>query len=302
MVPGKENAEKPTSPPEPANTQSITEKNLSVTEPAREIEVSNGFTILSESEKEELKSIYDAYKRNLLNFEETHAEYEGAIQKNRVLSRRATLYLEERNLGYNSCTLLLLEHAMLRALFVVDAKTARATRLLMLLLSFMGEVAVSGYLLLVRGTQESSAPTYGFWLELFVYALISIGVIMPVGLFVQYFLCGYTLKESMSRSEIEWLEQHSSLLKKIGYVLSVASIGISAYCIAILSLRLEKNVVIMWSYLVAMLIATKSIIVMSMKVAVKIILGIILMQVAKLGCLDCGCVSRVLDAIIWLFC
>eukprot|EP01022_Parablepharisma_sp_SALTPOND_P027084 TRINITY_DN6572_c0_g1_i1.p1 TRINITY_DN6572_c0_g1~~TRINITY_DN6572_c0_g1_i1.p1 ORF type:complete len:2609 (-),score=102.52 TRINITY_DN6572_c0_g1_i1:818-8608(-) len=265
----------------------------------------NGFNTFSEKEKEELRELYEIYKdrkeactplqlQNLLA---------GVLAQNKILQRRTKAHLEEKSIHGSTFKLLLLMHEIYQALCVLDLKTPRTMKLLVLALIFMGETALSGYFFSPEEDLWFSFDPSGFLKVSIASALTATLVMLPIKLTIEFFLSGVDLDESMSRAEIENKEKWEPILKKVGYVLACVWLLFCAYAITMFSLNFAGSTLDMWIASVLIGVFIEYALLETVKILLKLLVGYILVKLLDSGrerALTGVIVGRIVRFIVWL--
>jgi len=271
---------------EPEQNQVVTtEQKMAEAKKTEPLKKANGFNRLSAEDKQELLDAFNLYKQvsmiydndditQIMNVELEHAK---------VLSRLTQAYVDDMVL-YEPATFWMLmkdENEIFNAIFKTEITTPRPLKFLVFCCVLIGELFVTGFFYNPEETATISDNASRFVNTAIVYSLAATVLMIPLKIIISVFMTGKGLSEDMKREEIESAEKSGPLFKLIGLVMGFAWLGFSLYSIMMYIITFTDVALDNWLTTYGISVFTELVIITQLKVLLKVLIGLILMKIAK---------------------
>jgi len=246
---------------------------------------SNGFSKLSRDDKNELQDAYNMYKQcSLLYNEQDLFEIMNAEFENKnVLNRITQVYIDDLILLEPASFWIMMknENQVFNALLKPEITTPRPLKFLVFTSVILGQLFVTGFFFNPEEKTSISDNASQFVNTALVYSLAATLLMIPLKIIISLFMTGKPLTEDMTREQIEAAERTRPLFKTIGLVLGFAWIIFCLYSIMMYIISFTQIALDNWMTTYGISMFTELFIVAQLKVLLKVVIGLLLMQIAQ---------------------
>jgi len=269
---------------EPAKTKANTESKIELPKKIPKVK-SNGFTTFSVNDKKELEDTYKFYQQCQLFYKDEELneilfhEFENSV----LLTRITRVYIDDIILvePVTLWRLMKNENMILNTLLKPEITTPRCLKFLTLACILLGELFVSGYFYNPKDTAEISENTEAFFNTAIVYSIAAALLMIPLKIIIGIFMTGKVLTDDMTREQVETAERSGPTFKLIGLVLGFAWLGFCLYSIMMYIINFTQIALINWMTTYGISVFTELFIIGQLRVAFKVVIGLVLMKIAK---------------------
>jgi len=268
-----------------ANQLLTTEQKLADAKKLEPLKKSNGFNRLSPEDKQELFDAYNLYKQVTSIYDNDEIEQIMILELDnaKVLTRLTQAYVDDMILHEPATFWLLMkdENEIFNAIFKTEITTPRPLKFLVFCCVLIGEFFVTGFFYNPKETAEISDDASRSANTTIVYSLAATVLMIPLKIIISVFMTGKKLDENMTREEIMSGEKSGPLFKTLGLIMGFIWLGFSLYSIMMYIITFTDVALNNWITTYGISVFTELVIITQLKVFFKVLIGLILMRIAK---------------------
>jgi len=271
---------------EPKKYENPTEEKLSSFKKyVKEKKKANGFSRLSIDDKEELNDAYNIYKQclGIYNGDELNEIMRVELESAKVLNRKTQVYIDDMILREPVTFWMMMrnENEIFNAVLKPEITTPRPLKFLVFACVLIGELFVTGFFYNPEETISITKNSSAVVSKAVVYSIAATVLMIPLKIIISLFMTGKGISEYMTREEIEAAERNGPILKFIGLVLGFSWLGFCLYSIMMYIITFKEIALQNWLTTYGISVFTELIIINQIKVFLKVLIGLILMQIAQ---------------------
>lgn len=189
----------------------------------------------------------------------------------------------------------------MNAIFQPDIKNPRPIKIIVWAALILGQLFVSGIFFNAAGEVSISSDSQAFFDKAALIGVASALLMLPLKLFISFFLSGKVLNEKMKESDLEASERMLPYFRLIGFTFVSCWLGVCLWGISMFVMSFCTSSMEIWMFAFLLSFLTDQVIIFNLKVLVTVLLGILLLQLGKYKCMlsiASSCAGVIVDFIL----
>eukprot|EP01022_Parablepharisma_sp_SALTPOND_P023300 TRINITY_DN489_c0_g1_i1.p1 TRINITY_DN489_c0_g1~~TRINITY_DN489_c0_g1_i1.p1 ORF type:complete len:914 (+),score=94.37 TRINITY_DN489_c0_g1_i1:329-3070(+) len=245
----------------------------------------NGFTILTKEDKQELSDAFSLYKQCKMVYDDDELQNVIApdLERRKVLNRITQARIDDEVMKgpLTFWSLMRNEHPIFNAVAKPEITTPRPLKLIIIACALIGQLFVTGYFYDADTDESITKSSEKFLGNAIIYSIAAALLMIPLKVIISVFLVGTQLTEAMTREQIEASEKKVPSFQKLGFVLGFVWVSVCLYGIAMYIVTFSDTALENWMTTFFLTLFTEVVIMSQLKILVKILIGFLLMKVAR---------------------
>eukprot|EP01022_Parablepharisma_sp_SALTPOND_P023301 TRINITY_DN489_c0_g1_i2.p1 TRINITY_DN489_c0_g1~~TRINITY_DN489_c0_g1_i2.p1 ORF type:complete len:3581 (+),score=247.31 TRINITY_DN489_c0_g1_i2:188-10930(+) len=245
----------------------------------------NGFTILTKDDKQELSDAFALYKQCKMIYDDDELQniLNPEFEKRKVLNRITQARIDDDVMkgSLTFWSLMRNEHPIFNAVAKPEITTPRSLKLIIIICALIGQLFVTGYFYDADTDESITESSEKFVGNAIIYSIAAALLMIPLKVIISVFLVGTRLTETMTREQIEASEKKVPSFQKLGFVLGFVWVSVCLYGIAMYIVTFSDTALENWMTTFFLTLFTEVVIMSQLKILVKILIGFLLMKVAR---------------------